>query len=793
MNDMSSCHLLEDRTAELLAWAEQIQRDSLDEALAAERLSRRLGAHHVNGAAEIGFWVPELAERRVYADDVYLVVFTPLEALSLAARKKTVRFRRERIQLRQQGDFLWGVVAGMQPGQRDELGSLYWLRYQDGPGNWHTVHDHLAYSLPFGVFAPAEFYDVARLDREREDRDYFAGLDGERQENGLARLDPPGNILQIHVPTATGGGTLAALTRLYRKIADKIRNGQTLLPHEENFIGYDGVQLLPIEPTIEYEAGPPFWEMVEDDPLAPTVEVILRRPDQTNWGYDIVISGSAAVNPVLLESDRPDELVDFAAALHNFPDKPIRLIFDVVFGHADNQAVGLLNRHFFTGPNMYGQDLSYRHPMTRATMLEMQRRKVNLGGADGVRVDGAQDFKWWDAENQELHHADDYLWAMAYLVQEVAGRQYYPWFVFEDGRPWPQEDWELSSTYRAVTEQMPHVFQWGPLTFAHNTPFLYTFWVSKWWRIREILYEGSHWISGCANHDTLRRGTQVDPKMRINSRLGDTLLEIIDKAYDNPSTSLLTYGMFPGVPMDFINATMRASWGFIRNVDDRYGVKVVAEESISLHWQVDEAAFQQVSNFPRLKELGFDDLGELKRFMRMLDTAVVVTEYDLDAIVRLMRTVEPPLPGPSLSVESLKSIARAWMDDMHDYCNVSYYEEKLSPAQTHFNLALRAFRRARPWLRHNLGGRDVFERRRPTRGSVVFYGLRHAPDGAEQVLFVANMEGQPVNLSVLDLPIPDLPREGWQLALASPGLAVEDPTAALTLHDSNGVLLTRRP
>jgi hypothetical protein len=25
----------------------------------------------------------------------------------------------------------------------------------------------------------------------------------------------------------------------------------------------------------------------------------------------------------------------------------------------------------------------------------MQRRKVNFG-ADGVRVDGAQDFKWWD-------------------------------------------------------------------------------------------------------------------------------------------------------------------------------------------------------------------------------------------------------------------------------------------------------------------------------------------------------------------------------------------------------------
>jgi len=793
VNDMPSCHLIKDRTEVLLAWAEQVERDSPDEEVAGERLSRRLGAHYVDGAAEIGFWVPELSERRVYADDVYLVVFSPLEPLSLAARKKTVRFRRERIQLRQQGDFLWGVVAGMQPGHRDELGSLYWLRYQDGRGNWHTVRDHLAYSLPFGIFAPAEFYDVARLDRERADRDYFAAIDGALKEDDLPRQDPPGNILQIHVPTATAGGTLASLTRLYRKIADKIRNGQTLLPHEENFTGYDAVQLLPIEPTIEYEAGPPFWEMVEDDPTAPTVEVILRRPDQTNWGYDIVISGSAAVNPVLLESDRPDELVDFAATLHNFPDKPIRLIFDVVFGHADNQALTLLNRHFFTGPNMYGQDMNYRHPMTRATLLEMQRRKVDLGGADGVRVDGAQDFKWWDAENQELHHADEYLRAMAYSPQEVAGKQYYPWFIFEDGRPWPQDDWELSSTYRAVTEQMPHVFQWGPLTFAHNTPFLYTFWVSKWWRIQEILSEGSNWISGCANHDTLRRGTQVDPKMRINSRLGETLLEIIDKAYDNPSTSLLTYGMFPGVPMDFVNATMRASWGFIRNVDDRYGVKVVAEESISLHWQVDEAAFQTASNFPRLKELGFDDLDELKRFMRMLDTAVVVTEYDLDAIVRLMRTVEPPLPGPSLSVETLKAIARAWMDDMHDYCNVSYYEELLNPAQVHFNRVLRQFRLERPWLQNNLRDGDVFERRRPTRGSVVFYGLRHSPDGNEQIFFMANMEGQPVTLSPLDLPLPNLPREGWQAALTSPGLELDDPMAPVTLHDSDGLLLTRRP
>ncbi len=71
----------------------------------------------------------------------------------------------------------------------------------------------------------------------------------------------------------------------------------------------------------------------------------------------MVISGMATLNPVLLESGRPDELVDLAAALHNFPGKPKMLILDVVFGHSDNQGLRALNSHFFAGPNMYGQTI----------------------------------------------------------------------------------------------------------------------------------------------------------------------------------------------------------------------------------------------------------------------------------------------------------------------------------------------------------------------------------------------------------------------------------------------------
>jgi hypothetical protein len=60
------------------------------------------------------------------------------------------------------------------------------------------------------------------------------------------------------------------------------------------------VQLLPVEPTTVYEAGPDFWTEIEDDDDRLLVDI--RRPDTTNWGYDVVINGMAAINPSLLET-----------------------------------------------------------------------------------------------------------------------------------------------------------------------------------------------------------------------------------------------------------------------------------------------------------------------------------------------------------------------------------------------------------------------------------------------------------------------------------------------------------
>ncbi len=772
--------------AEMADWCRQTLTSALTTFDGEVAIARALGAQVEGDLVRFGFWTPELQDNRVPDGDVFLEILCPTEPLDLTRSYQEVEFHRTYLKVARFEAHTFAAARGLRAGRRNQVGDFYALVWRDADGAWHRIFDPLAASLPFGAFAPAELYDTAAMHEGRGDAEFWAELKGDTPH----KFGPPCNILQIHVPTATAGGTLASLTRQFERLAERFSKDLPLEPADQLFLGYDAVQLLPVEPTTVYETGPDFWAQAEGEDDRITVN--LTRPDTINWGYDVVISGMATVNPVLLESGRPDELVDLAAVLHNFPKKRKMLILDVVFGHADNQGLGALNPHFFAGPNMYGQNLDYRNPAVRAILLEMQRRKIDFG-ADGIRVDGAQDFKWWDARDQALRHDDDYLQSMSDIVQNVAGTEYRPWFIFEDGRPWPQEDWELSSTYRAVIEAQTDddVFQWGPLTFAHNTPFLYTFWLSKYWRIQEMLERGENWISGTANHDTLRRGTQVNPELNINTRLGDTRMEILDKAYDNPAVAMLTYAAFPGVPMDFLNARARASWGFVRNQDDHYGVKVVAEEAISLKWQVDEYAYSVPANFRRLKELGFATRDELARFFEFLPALVTVTAYDLGEIARLLSIAEPKLAGPdTYTVGTLKAIARAWMDDMHEYCNVSHSLSSLDGVQTAFMFELRKFRRANRWLRHNFGPQDHFDYLKPIDGRTVFASLRHAPDGA-QVFSLTHMEGgATAEMDPMQLDVPGL-GGGWHLALRTPGIGEDYIGGPLVLRDSMGLVFTR--
>ena len=825
------------------ALVEQSRRDreAADDRFGAARaIAERLGAHPIrpdeadpatdppNGVA-FGFWTPDLIERGVPLDDVRLELFTPLadEASGSAGAidpgcddLRDVEFRVDRVPVARDDEFHWVAVEGLPVGTRDRLGALYQLIYRTPDGEWETVRDPLARSVPFGAFAPAEAYDWPRLDATRADRDHFASFGGDdealptTEDDGLPRVDPATSMLEIHPGTSTDRGSLGALAERFEAIGEKLRGDEPLAPHERNYAGYDAVQLMPVEPLTQAYGEQWYWRpggaqsetpdgALDRERAAERVTVGVERPNQTNWGYDVVVSAFSAANPAILETGRPDELVDFIAACHAMPD-PVRVVFDVALGHADEGASGLLPDPFFEGPGMYGLHLDYRQPVVRAILLELQRRKANFG-ADGIRIDGAQDFTYHDEETGEQVHDDAFLAEMDRVTHEVAGTEYRPWMIYEDGRPWPREDWELASTYRTLIDQHPHAFQWSPVTFAHNKPALLTFWATKWWRMREVGEMGSQWITGVANHDTLRRGSQVEVTddwggALINPYLADSPPETIREAYDSPAALVWFHVAMPGVPMDFLHANYRAPWGFVRDTDPTWNVKVVAEEAPWIDWHVPEGSFAGGDAFPRLKGLGFETRAELKGFVTKLAALIDATGYDLDMIAELLSVQGTPLStaDSDITAADLQAFSFAWSADVAEYLVLDRWEDEQDDARTAFDRRVREFRQARPWLRDDIddGRGEAFGYRHPTEGTVVYQALRRDPDGGEALLVACNVEGTPVEVSPTgvrdDLGLGDEhgAARDWTVALAGPDTAVEvgDDAGPVRLETADAVV-----
>ncbi len=805
----TSIKLVPEATGKLLAWASGLESSTNTYLEQTKALSRKLGAYYrPDGLTEIGFWVPGLIRDVLHEREIYLEVFTPSEPIDWQEQEQTIKFKRDRLHLEQQGEFIWGVVAGMQPGNREQAGSFYWLRYIDRAKQLRTIRDLVPFSLPYGIFAPAELYDIDSLQASRQDLDY---LERTAKSNDpkikIPRVKDPRNILQIHVGTASSEGTIEGLTHIYQRIINKIKTGETLSPSEQNYIGYDAIELLPTEPTIEYrdEYSPEseFFAFVgEEDNL---IEIELFKPNTQDWGYDVPILGSSTTNPALLGSLRPDEVVDFIATLHNFPDHPIQVIYDLVYGHADNQSELLIAREFLKGPNMYGQDLNHQQPMVRSILLEMQRRKIDTG-ADGIRIDGGQDFRFFNPLSGRVEQDDAYLLEMSNVVQEVKGHKRLLFTIFEDGRPWPDEGWEEKSTYRELIELKPESYQWGPLIFAHNTPSLKGFWNKKWSRVMEIMTMGDHWITGCGNHDTVRRGNQINAKEAINWNLGRTLPDVLHNAYDNPAVTLWVNCFSPGLPMDFINATMHAPWLFFRNTDEQYGVKVLSEEVGFLDWQINPSLYRQSHCFPSLKTLGFKQLKQLNQFGAALHHAMIQQNYNLAEVVEVLRACTTPethciddLPPctelmrggmvrflKKLDEDRLKRFALMFMEDCYQVCNVCNYESKVDSSRAKFNLSTREFRHQNPWLAQNISKNDTFDKLKDSERTII-YGVRHN-DQEPAVAIIANFEGETIKLDVSKILETDL--ADWQIAIATPNLKTDDLTN-LTLNNGQGILLTR--
>ena len=132
-------------TEALMAWALAVGESDATWFEISQQLARRLGAHpRLDGLTEIGFWVPELANQILPAErNIYLEIFTPLEKVDFSETEQKISFRYECVDLRLQGEFVWGVLSGMVAGDRDRLGSLYWLRYSIRTGRrwfgWKTI------------------------------------------------------------------------------------------------------------------------------------------------------------------------------------------------------------------------------------------------------------------------------------------------------------------------------------------------------------------------------------------------------------------------------------------------------------------------------------------------------------------------------------------------------------------------------------------------------------------------------------------------------------------------------
>ena len=621
--------------------------------------SRKVGER----LALFGFWVPGLVDGQLKdkTSQLKLEIFTPVGPIDFTTLKKNqpqeITLHRDLVQLVAVGDYMIGVVENVRIGTKEQTGSFYWLRYFDNDASY-IMRDPLVQSCPFGVYAPGELFDIAGMLAHRRDMDHFLFFYKTIFPDGSYRARDVGTHLEIHPETATEEGTIAALTRRYQAIGKQIQTnidaGEAdiyagLSPADLNFVGFDSIELTPEVPPAEREAvkteSGEFFQIMENQDDWLTVK--LKRPDISNWGYDTPIVGSAAVNPSILSSLRPNEFLEFIETIHTMPGRPIQLCIDSVLGHCDFQGASLLetfdkesddrgnlkyvNSKYLRGPNMYGRDIDFSEPNVKAILLELLIRKLNFG-FDCVRVDGAQDFIIEMDEETGLRIQDDeFLNEMANVVQNINGLKRRLDFNLEDGRPWPDDlNWIYNSKYldHTIERTLPfgdRVKQWSPIIFAHNVHAKYKWFMTKWDRFVEVFRYGENWITGHSNHDNARyfyRMVSMQPardyrpgepfEEYYNDQLGQTMTEAAHNAMDNNALTALSLGFLPGNPMFLLNALFHTPWLFMRDIDDTYDVKIVGDEGARFFtWYVDDELYRRPENFTRLKALGFSRYRQL--------------------------------------------------------------------------------------------------------------------------------------------------------------------------------------
>ncbi len=684
-----------------------------------------LGVHFRNDLTYCLFWHPDLAS----AKKVFLTFYRFSANFNLVNEIQIADCQYFELEICQKDNFYYGVYEGVLAGNERQFGDFYALTFVKKNDEVGYVIDPLAASMPLGAFAPAEIFDLEKMFAERRDKAYFEAL----KARNMKCLDAPKHILEIHIPTATDGGTIADLDLFYQNVFIKNANNQSLTGFEMALSGYDALELMPLQAQLDVENSEPKWQILSQENGSAKIK-ISNTPLTQNWGYDIVIAGSCSVNTYLLKSKRPNELLHFIETCHANATK---VILDVVYGHADNPSVKCLDATFIAGDGMYGKTLHYKQPMVRAILLEMHRRMANYG-VDGFRVDASQDINSWDDKIKAHVYDDDFLKALHDVKASVEKFDYQPFMIYEDGRPWPVSGWALKQTYTEVTDMLPDAVQWGPLTFADNNPHLFNFWNNKMYRIEEIARQGARWITGSSNHDSVRKGANQNPHtMPINTFFGESLSEIITKGYHSPATKLLEY-FLPGIPMDFAQAVTYSPWLFMRNTDWQWGVKVMSEEAFFIDWYVSEDDFKIY--FKGLQSVGFQSVEQIKMFLFDLRQIILLTNYDWKKMIKMFHSLKRDYPKIKDDI-ALRNIGKAYLMDAHDFCTISNHASKISEKDARFFLSLRQFRSQNTWLRNNFSGSDSIKKDITHLHSTIYKVERIAADGT-RLAFVGNMEGE---------------------------------------------------
>ena len=283
---------------------------------AEQEIARGLGGQvDADGLASFGFWVPELQDLRVPSGDVFLEILSPTEPLDLTRAHQDVRFERIYVPaIRARGTCLClrSRHEGRQPraDRRFLRPGLARCRGSVAPRSstrWRCPCPSARWPRPSSTtWTPCRPRAATPPISQG-----FAG-------DGPHKFGPPLEHPADPRPDRDGG-------RHHRRAHPAIRaprRARRARPaagtRRSALLGYDAVQLLPVEPTTVYETGPDFWQETEgtDDGGH---RLSHRAPIRRTGAMTSSSPAWPTVNPVLLETGRPDELVDLASVLHNFP------------------------------------------------------------------------------------------------------------------------------------------------------------------------------------------------------------------------------------------------------------------------------------------------------------------------------------------------------------------------------------------------------------------------------------------------------------------------------------------